>query len=155
MTRAFDFGIAASIIAGKRKFAREFTRYGVASAAALACDVGVYALALGVMTPAVAGATGYASGLLIHYGLSSRWVFPDRAGNRRALPTFVRFAATGMLGLLITTATIGVLTASGLTRAFAAKGVAAGLAYAAVFLARRIYVFRPRHPAPGSNAVAA
>jgi putative flippase GtrA len=121
---------------------RQNLRYGLASTLALACDVAIYALALRMPTaPAAAGALGYATGLLVHYALSSGWVFPDRTGERRILPTFAKFAASGLMGLIMTTAVIGLLTETGMSSAFVAKAVAVALTYFAVFLVRRRYVF--------------
>jgi putative flippase GtrA len=119
-------------------------RYGLVSTLALACDVAVYAVALRLAAaPAAAGAIGYSVGLLVHYLLSSRWVFPDRAGQRRVVPTFAKFAASGLMGLIMTTSVIAMLTGSGVSGAFEAKAAAVGLTYMAVFLVRRRYVFAP------------
>jgi putative flippase GtrA len=119
-------------------------RYALVSAFALACDVVTYTLALEfAKPPAIAGALGYATGLLLHYALSSGWVFPDHTGERRALPTFMKFAASGLIGLTMTTVVIAVLTTSGLSGPFGAKAAAVGLSYIAVFLVRRTYVFTP------------
>jgi putative flippase GtrA len=123
---------------------RQSIRYGLASTLALAFDVAVYAVALRLAAaPAAAGAIGYATGLLVHYALSSCWVFPDRTGDRRVLPTFAKFGASGLMGLIMTTTVIGALTVSGVSGAFAAKAAAVGLTYVAVFLVRRRYVFAP------------
>ena len=125
-------------------FGWETVRYGLTSALALACDVAVYALMLGSLTPPAAGAIGYAMGLLVHHALSSNWVFPDRTGRRHALPTFAKFAASGLMGLIMTAGIIGALTMSGLAGVFEAKAAAVGVTYVAVFLVRRRYVFARR-----------
>ena len=83
-------------------------------------------------------------GLLVHYALSARWVFPDAAGTRRTAPTFVKFAAAGFIGLAATAAVIDVLTRNHLAGAFSAKAAAVVTAYVIVFLLRRTFVFAAR-----------
>ncbi len=136
---AARFGVSYS---GLRSLGGESIRYLVVSAFALGCDVAVYASLIkgGVMTTA-AGALGYVAGILVHYTLSTVWVFPDVDGSRRTAPTFVKFAATGLLGLAITATIIDVLTRHAIAGAFTAKGVAIACTYLAVFLLRRGYVF--------------
>ena len=150
-------GVELRLTAHLATLGRQSVRYGLASTLALACDVAVYAVALRLAAaPAAAGAIGYATGLLVHYALSSCWVFPDRTGDRRVLPTFAKFGASGLVGLLMTTTIIGVLTMSGVSGAFGAKAAAVGLTYIAVFLVRRRYVFarpRPDGRTPGTARV--
>ena len=130
------------IPAGLRQFGGESLRYLVVSAVALGCDVAVYASLIGAGTRATAaGAAGYMFGLLVHYALSARWVFPDAAGTRRTAPTFVKFAATGLIGLATTAAIIDVLTRNHVAGAFLAKAAAVVSAYLIVFLLRRTFVF--------------
>ena len=128
--------------ASLRKLGDESIRYLLVSAVALGCDLAVYAglIRAGAMA-AVAGALGYALGILVHYALSAYWVFPDVDGTRRTAPTLVKFAATGLLGLMTTAAIIDGLTRHHIAGAYAAKGVAIVSAYLAVFILRRTYVF--------------
>jgi putative flippase GtrA len=131
----------AALPAGLRRFGGESLRYLVVSATALGCDVAVYAtLLVSGIGPTVAGAAGYSFGGLVHYALSSRWVFPDTAGTRRIAPTFAKFLATGFLGLATTAAIIDVLTRQH-AGPFVAKAAAVVTAYLVVFLLRRTYVF--------------
>ena len=133
---------SASLSTRLRRFGGESLRYLVVSAVALGCDVAVYASLIGGGTRATAaGAAGYMFGLLVHYALSARWVFPDAAGTRRTAPTFVKFAATGFIGLATTAAIIDVLTRNHVAGAFSAKGAAVVTAYVIVFLLRRTFVF--------------
>jgi putative flippase GtrA len=128
-----------------RQFGGESLRYLVVSAVALGCDVAVYASLIGGGTRATAaGAAGYMLGLLVHYALSARWVFPVAAGTRRTAPTFVKFAATGVIGLATTAAVIDVLTRNHLAGAPSAKAAAVAIAYVTVFLLRRTFVFAAR-----------
>ena len=139
-------GIGSSPVDRRRAATAQGARYLIASAAALACDVAVYALLLrSGLAAAAAGTIGYGVGLLVHYSLSAAWVFPDRGGRRRTVPTFAKFAATGVLGLAMTTTIIAVL--AGLCGAIAAKMMAVGVSYVAVFVLRRLYVFAPRQRA--------
>ena len=120
----------------------ESLRYLIVSTVALGCDVAVYAgLLLSGTRAAAAGAVGYAIGLIVHYALSARWVFPDAKGTRRTAPTLVKFVATGLIGLATTAAIIDGLTRNHVADAFSAKGAAVVTAYVIVFLLRRTYVF--------------
>ena len=131
-----------SLPADLQRFGGESLRYLVVSAVALGCDVAVYASLIGSGVRATAaGAAGYSFGMLVHYALSTRWVFPDREGARRTAPTLAKFLATGFLGLATTAAIVEVLTREHIVGAFAAKAAAVGAAYAAVFVLRRSYVF--------------
>jgi putative flippase GtrA len=132
----------AALPARVRRFAGESLRYFVVSAIALGCDVAVYAglIGGGIMATA-AGATGYLTGIFVHYVLSARWVFPDAEGTRRTGPTLAKFVASGLIGLATTAAIIDVLTRNHVAGAFAAKAAAVVAAYVLVFLLRRTYVF--------------
>jgi putative flippase GtrA len=128
--------------AGLRRFGGESLRYLVVSAIALACDVAVYATLIGSGTrPTVAGTAGYTFGILVHYALSARWVFPDADGTRRTTTTLAKFLASGLLGLATTAAIIDVLTRQHAVGPFVAKAAAVVTAYLIVFLLRRTYVF--------------
>ena len=128
--------------AGLLRLGGESFRYLVVSAIALAGDVAVYAgLVGGGIRAATAGAGGYAIGLMVHYVLSARWVFPDAQRTRRTAPTLVKFVATGFVGLATTAAIIDALTRNHVAGAFSAKAAAVVTAYLIVFLLRRTYVF--------------
>jgi putative flippase GtrA len=128
-----------------RTIGGESCRYLVTSVLALSCDLLVYsALLRSGLMPATAGAIGYMSGLCLHYHLSASWVFPDRTRRRQEVRTFIKFTATALLGMAMTAAIIGFLTWTGASGAFAAKAVAVGLTYVAVFLLRRTLVFAAR-----------
>jgi putative flippase GtrA len=121
---------------------RQGVRYLVVSAVALGCDLSIYAMGLKAsLAAAAAGALGYSGGLMIHYMLSTFWVFPDPEGRRGTAATLVKFVATGLLGLALTTGLIGTLTGAGLCGAYAAKIVAIAVSTVTVFAVRRAYVF--------------
>jgi putative flippase GtrA len=128
-----------------RRLGGETVRYFLVSAIALGCDLAVYtSLVISGTMATAAGAAGYMIGILLHYALSARWVFPDVEGTRRTAPTFVKFVATGLLGLATTAAIIDALTRHHIAGAFAAKAVAVVTAYLVVFVLRRAYVFAGR-----------
>jgi putative flippase GtrA len=132
----------AAVPIGLLRLGGESIRYLAVSAVALGCDVAVYAgLVSGGTRAAAAGAVGYAIGLIVHYALSARWVFPDAKGTRRTAPTLVKFVATGFIGLATTAAIIDGLTRNHVAGAFSAKAAAVVTAYVIVFLLRRTYVF--------------
>jgi putative flippase GtrA len=132
----------AALPAGLRRLGGESLRYLAVSAIALGCDVAVYAALIGSGTkPTAAGVVGYTFGILVHYALSARWVFPDADGTRRTAPTLAKFVATGVIGLASTAAIIEALTRHHIAGAFSAKAAAVVTAYLVVFLLRRTYVF--------------
>ena len=139
--------LASASGAGSGGLGSQGARYLLASLLALGCDLLAYTVLLRLGLPApVAGGLGYGGGILVHYSLSTSWVFPDRNGQRRAMPTMAKFAGTGVFGLVMTAGIIAALTGSGLCGAYMAKVIAVGATYVAVFLLRRAYVFGPRSP---------
>jgi putative flippase GtrA len=137
-------GGSVAALATLRQFGGESLRYLVVSAVALGCDIAVYAALIAGTGATAAGAAGYTFGLLVHYALSARWVFPDGAGSRRTGPTLVKFAATGLVGLATTAAIIDALTRNHVAGALSAKAAAVVTSYLIVFLLRRMYVFAAR-----------
>ena len=130
-----------AVTPGLRRLGGESIRYAVVSAGALFCDVIVYTALVRIgLVASAAGALGYLAGLMLHFVVSASWVFPD-PGGRRTVPTLAKFAASGVVGLVMTATIIGVLTTSGLAGPFVAKGIAIALTFAGVFLLRRSYVF--------------
>lgn len=122
----------------------QLSRYSLASVAALAIDVAVYMslCALAVNAP-VAGVVGYAVGMIAHYALSTAFVF-DVAHARKSAPRrLAEFAASGLLGLMLTGLVIAVMTDHFAASAIAAKIVATIISFLAVFLIRRCIVFAP------------
>jgi putative flippase GtrA len=121
---------------------RQGARYLLVSVVALGFDLSLYALGLkAALAAAAAGALGYSGGLLIHYVLSTFWVFPDPVGRRSTRATLAKFVATGLLGLALTSGLIGTLTGAGLCGPYAAKIVAIAVSTVTVFAVRRAYVF--------------
>lgn len=89
-----------------RQLLQEGWRYGLTSVAALAADTAVYALALRAGAPlALAILLGFAAGLAVAYAGSVLWVFHQhRLRDRRA--EFAAFAGIGLMGLLLTQASL-------------------------------------------------
>lgn len=93
------------------KGVQEFIRYAVASAAALALDVGSLWLFVELFQVPylVSGALAFLVGLTVVYILSVYWVFDARAlTSRRA--EFMLFALIGVIGLLLNESVLWLLT---------------------------------------------
>ena len=134
---------AAATVARLVDLAGPFGRYVLVSAVALGADAALYLPLAGKLVSAtLAGIVGYSLGLIVHYGLSSAFVFPDRTGQRRHPATFAAFAATGGLGLGLTALIIYFLTATFAASPLVAKAVAVPAVFLAIFLLRRAFVFR-------------
>lgn len=121
--------------------AREGWRYGIVSALALAADTAVYALALQIGLPlALAVALGFAVGLTAAYAGSVLWVFDQhRLRDRRA--EFAAFAVIGLLGLLLTQASLWWLVSRLHWPAVPAKLLTAGGVFAFNFTLRKLLLF--------------
>lgn len=122
----------------------QLSRYSVVSVAALATDVAIYMslCALAINAP-VAGVVGYGVGMIAHYALSTAFVF-DVAHARKSAPRrLAEFAASGLLGLMLTGLVIAVMTDYFAASVIAAKAVATIASFLVVFLVRRCIVFAP------------
>lgn len=119
-------------------------RYGLASVAALAVDMGSFLalLTLGIM-PAAASALGYGLGIVAHWILSSRKVFSDSVAESGMARTRQKmlFVVSALIGLALTTAIVGVGTAlDGDPRL--AKLVAIVASFTVTWMLRKHLVFR-------------
>lgn len=121
-----------------------FGRYALASVAALGVDIACFLLLLeGGAQPMAASAIGYSLGIIIHWLLSTRFVFAgamDSAGLERVRQKGL-FVATALLGLAITTLLVGGGHSLGLDPR-AAKGAAIVVSFLATYGARRATIFR-------------
>ncbi len=131
--------VAAPIVA----LLPQLSRYTVVSALALALDLGLFlALTRGVgVKAAFAGVVGYSAGLVLHYILSTRFVFDTGSSAKSQARMFAEFAATGLVGVGITWAVIAAGTEFALLPDVVAKAAAVGTSFFAVFLLRRTMVF--------------
>lgn len=122
----------------------EVVRYFLASVAALTLDAsllwfGVTRLAL----PAwFAGAIAYAAGLVLIYVLSVRWVFARRTVTD-SRNEFMIFAALGLVGMALNSATLYVATSAGLALPLA-KGISAAIGFVSNFISRKAILFTQR-----------
>ena len=119
------------------------TRYLAASIVALAFDVAIFStlLAIGIGA-AIASALGYCAGIVIHWLVSSNFVFTGKARTGAALQwQRILFAGSAFLGLAITVATVAIFSGWGL-HPVAAKAIAIIISFIAVYAARKWGVFR-------------
>ena len=119
-------------------------RYGLASVAALAVDMGTFLALLATGLPAApASALGYSIGIVTHWLISSRAVFTGRVAERGPDRTRQKalFVGSALVGLALTTAIVGAGELVGLDPRLA-KLVAIGASFAATWLLRSHVVFR-------------
>ncbi len=91
----------------------QLSRYGVVSIAALAADFGVYiALFSAAVAASLAGIAGYAVGMVVHYFLSSRFVFKTQGSRKSERRRFVEFLLSGLVGITLTGFIIAIATGS-------------------------------------------
>ena len=119
----------------------EAARYLAASVAALALDATLlWACVSRLGWPIwLSGAVAYASGLVLIYLLSVRWVFAARS-MRSAGTEFLLFAGLGLLGLVLNSATLTIATSFGVALPVA-KAISAGIGFTTNFLTRKWILF--------------
>ena len=119
------------------------TRYLLASIVSLAFDVALFMVLVAfVFDPGWASAAGYSAGIVVHWLISSSFVFPGKARQGAALHLQrIGFIATAILGLGITVSIVSWLTDLGIMPA-AGKGAAVFVSFFAVYLTRKFGVFR-------------
>ena len=120
----------------------QLSRYTLASVAALGADFTFYVLLISAsVKPTLAGIAGYAVGIIIHYVLSTRYVFYHAVASKSEQRQFVEFAFSGIAGILLTGFIIALSTGPLGMSAIAAKVIAVTISFAAVFAIRRSFVF--------------
>lgn len=120
------------------------TRYGFASVAALAVDMGSFLLLLSLQVAAApASALGYSIGIVTHWLFSSRAVFSDTVAERGPRRTRQKalFVGSALIGLALTTLIVGTGDMAGLDPRLA-KLAAIGVSFTATWLLRSRVVFR-------------
>jgi putative flippase GtrA len=125
----------------------QLSRYTVVSVVALGLDFVLF-LALthgGIAKAATAGVIGYSAGLVLHFVLSTRYVFNVANAGKSRTRLFAEFAASGVVGVLITWAVIALATDLAHLPAVIGKAGAVVASFAAVFVLRRTIVFAA-HP---------
>lgn len=124
--------------------ARTYNRYLLASVAALGFDSVCFLILLEAGASSVAAsAMGYVLGLVMHWLISTRFVFMGAVQSAGAGRTGQKmlFILTGLLGLAITMAIMGVGEWVGQEPRLA-KIVAIVASFQATYLIRRLLVFR-------------
>ncbi len=122
----------------------QLSRYAVVSALALGVDFVSYIIFVdAALKPSLAGMLGYILGMVVHYVLSSRFVFDTRGSAKTESRRFVEFAFSGLVGITLTALVIAIATDALALSPFVAKLIAASLSFAAVFAIRRAFVFAP------------
>ena len=119
-------------------------RYGFASVAALAVDMGLFLALLAFAVPAAMGsAIAYSVGILTHWLISSRAVFSDSVAQRGPERTRQKalFVGSALVGLALTTAIVGLGEIAGIDPRLA-KLVAIVVSFAVTWLLRSRVVFR-------------
>ncbi|MEJ6593641.1 GtrA family protein [Parasphingorhabdus sp.] len=119
------------------------TRYLLASVVSLAFDVAMFMVLVAFLVdPGWASAAGYSAGIVIHWLISSSFVFPGKARDGAALHLQrLGFIATAVLGLGITVSMVSGLTSAGVLPVMA-KAAAVAVSFFAVYLTRKYGVFR-------------
>ncbi|HWV12395.1 MAG TPA: GtrA family protein [Sphingobium sp.] len=117
-------------------------RYVLASLCALCGDMLLFLALLRIdVPPTLAGAVGYTGGLLLHWLISVRFVFPSAAGptNRQRLG----FIVSAGVGIAVTTGLISALGAIDVAPAVA-KLFAIPASFLSVYAIRKYGVFAAR-----------
>jgi|TARA_R100001244_G_scaffold86820_8_gene66451 putative flippase GtrA len=119
------------------------TRYLMASIVSLAFDVALFMVLVALLVePGWASAAGYSAGIVVHWLISSSFVFPGKARDGAALQLQrLGFIGTAILGLGITVSIVSGLTSAGVLPVMA-KGAAVAVSFFAVYLTRKYGVFR-------------
>ena len=119
------------------------TRYLLASIVSLAFDVALFMVLVAFMfDPGISSAAGYSAGILVHWLISSSFVFPGKTRDGAALQLQrLGFIGTAILGLGITVSIVSWLTELGILPVIA-KGCAVLVSFFVVYLTRKFGVFR-------------
>lgn len=119
------------------------TRYLLASIVSLAFDVALFMILVALLfDPGWASAAGYSAGIVVHWFISSNFVFPGKRREGAALQVQrFGFIATALLGLGITVSMVSGLTSAGVLPVLA-KAAAVAVSFFAVYFARKYGVFR-------------
>lgn len=116
-----------------------FARYLLASICALSCDFAAFlALDRGGASPVTAAVGGYGVGLVVHWLISTRFVFA--LDQRPTHAQRIGFVASAMLGMGVTMILVGALSALGLAPPLA-KLLSVPVSFLTVYAIRKYGVF--------------
>jgi putative flippase GtrA len=138
--------VAALTANAVRTLGEDRVRYVLVSCVALGVDTIITLnLAWAGTPPALCAAAGYIIGLMLHWVLSSRFVFAAELGDSAAARArqAALFFASGIGGLVVTVATFTTAMTLGVP-ALIAKGFAVGISFIVVYLIRRHLIFPQR-----------
>ncbi len=145
ITLATRSGLLHSLVAPLARLMPELSYYTIVSVVAHGVDLAVFnGLVIGGMRASLAGIVGYSVGLVVHYVLSSRYVFATQTSDKTSARRFGEFAVSGCVGLAITWALIHLATDVAHLPAMVGKIAAVGTSFIVVFLLRRGIVFASR-----------
>jgi putative flippase GtrA len=124
----------------------EFRKYLFASAQALVVDYGCYWLLAtnDLMSLPSAAVTGYSAGLVVAYFLIADKVFKDGWLNKSKKLEFLLFVASGLLGILLTYATVRTFVLIMGERVNMAKISAVVVSFVGVYIFRKLVVFKSK-----------
>lgn len=128
----------------KPQLIREFLGYAVASALALAVDVGILIALVqkAHVNYLAAVVVAYLSGAVVAYFVSTRYVFGTRR-VRDPVSEFIAFTAIGVVGLGINAGVIYVLVSKLAQNYLVGKACAITLSFTASFILRKAALFSP------------
>ena len=120
----------------------DLLRYGAASAAALTVDAGTLLLLVSFfgVNYLVAASIGFLSGLVTVYALSVRYVYDDSRVLRPAQEA-AGFLVTGLIGLILTQASMALLVGAFGLQVGVAKIPTVAVVFLFNFLSRRMLLF--------------
>ncbi|MEP2990554.1 MAG: GtrA family protein [Parasphingorhabdus sp.] len=143
--RRSTVGTWVGVLPGPLAFLNRFsiTRYLLASIVSLAFDVALFMVLVAFLfDPGISSAAGYSAGIVVHWLISSSFVFPGKTRDGAALQLQrLGFMGTAILGLGITVSIVSWLTELGALPVLA-KGAAVFVSFFAVYLTRKYGVFR-------------
>ena len=139
-----------------RGLAPQLSRYTIVSALALGLDFAVLlALTQGFgLRASLAGLVGYGAGLVLHFALSTRFVFNATPTDKSRARLFGEFVASGVVGLVITGTILWLATDIAGLPTICGKTAAVAISFYTVFMLRRSVVFAGRRDAFTSAAAA-
>lgn len=122
----------------------EFIKYFAASAIALSIDYATYwaIVQSNLMELKGAAVVGYMVGLVVAYFLISERVFSDGWLRERRSYEALLFALSGVLGIVLTYISVAFYVFAFGESVHGAKLLAIGISFIAVYLFRKLFVFR-------------